>query len=128
MESFNNVMNIFQDKRISFSDLQYSMRSQLAVLHWNENGDRAYTSIWNPRDARAPRRRLGKKVYKAVTYQYRQNIWGAYYDFNFCPTQEMEGKYMNRRNKIMFYSYMLVSKRQIMYNFNMIFWIKKLLA
>ena len=91
VESFNNVMNIFQDKRISFSDLQYSMRSQLAVLHWNENVDRPYTSIWNPRDARAPRRRLGKKVYKAVTYQYRQNIWDAYMTSMFAPPRRWRG-------------------------------------
>ena len=91
VESFNNVMNIFQDKRISFSDLQYSMRSQLAVLHWNENVDRPYTSIWNPRDARAPRRRLGKKVYKAVTYQYRQNIWDAYMTSMFAPPRRRRG-------------------------------------
>ena len=36
VESFNNSMNMFQDKRISFGDLQYSVRSQLAVCHWNE--------------------------------------------------------------------------------------------
>ena len=56
VESFNNVMNIVQDKRINFSNQQFNMRSQLAVLHWNENVDREYTSIWNPRDQRAPRR------------------------------------------------------------------------
>ena len=91
VESFNNVMNIFQDKRISFSDLQYSMRSQLAVLHWNESVNRPYTSIWNSRDARAPRRRLGKKVYKAVTYQYRQNIWEAYITSMVAPTRRRRG-------------------------------------
>ncbi|KAH3876604.1 hypothetical protein DPMN_000451 [Dreissena polymorpha] len=32
VESFNNVMNIFQDKRIAFSDMQYNMRSQLSVF------------------------------------------------------------------------------------------------
>ena len=51
-------MNIFQDKRISFSDTQYNMRAQLAVIHWNENVDRVYTSVWKPRTARAK----GKKI------------------------------------------------------------------
>jgi hypothetical protein len=37
VESFDNGINIFQDKRISFSDEQYKFRSNLAVLHWNEN-------------------------------------------------------------------------------------------
>ena len=44
--SFNNVMNIFQDKRITFSDKEYNMRVYLAVLHWNENADRKHTSKW----------------------------------------------------------------------------------
>ena len=78
VESFNNVMNIFQDKRISFTDQQYNARSQLAVLHWNENVDRGFTSIYNPRDQRAPRRKIGKKNYKALSYKYRQNIWKSY--------------------------------------------------
>ena len=46
VESFNNVINICQDKRISFSSEEYRMRSYLAVLHWNENVDRAETSVW----------------------------------------------------------------------------------
>jgi len=33
VESFNNVMNIFQDKRICFSEEQCKFRSNLAVLH-----------------------------------------------------------------------------------------------
>ncbi|CAC5357022.1 unnamed protein product [Mytilus coruscus] len=35
VESFNNVVNIFQDKRICFGDDQYKLRSNLAVCHWN---------------------------------------------------------------------------------------------
>ena len=55
VENFNNTTNIFQDKRISFSDDNYRVRSQLAVCHWNENIDRKYTSIWNPNRPNAPR-------------------------------------------------------------------------
>ena len=51
VESFNNVINIFQDKRISFSGEQYKFRLNLAVLHWNENVDRKYTSIWKSRNS-----------------------------------------------------------------------------
>jgi hypothetical protein len=36
VESFNNVLNIFQDKRVSFGDKQYKLQSNLAVCHWNE--------------------------------------------------------------------------------------------
>ncbi|OWF48170.1 hypothetical protein KP79_PYT14453 [Mizuhopecten yessoensis] len=33
VESFNNVINIYQDKRIAFSDDQYTSRANLAVCH-----------------------------------------------------------------------------------------------
>lgn len=85
VESFNNVMNIFQDKRICFSDMQYKLRSNLAVLHWNENVDREFTSIWNPKDDTAPRRKKGKKNYKAVGHKYRKSIWDIYMDSMFRP-------------------------------------------
>jgi len=81
VESFNNVMNMFHDKRICFSDSQYLARSHLAVCHWNENVDRPYTSMWKPKqDSKAPRRITGKKNYKVCTYKYRCNIWNKYLD------------------------------------------------
>ena len=92
VESFNTVMNIFQDNRIDFSNQQYNMRSQLAVLHWNENVDREYTSIWNPRDQRAPRRQKGKTMYKAVKYQYRRNIWDTYMASMFNPPRRRRAR------------------------------------
>lgn len=53
VESFNNVINMFHDKRIgSFGQDHYRLRSDLAICHWNENS--------------------GKKK---NTYQYRDNIW-----------------------------------------------------
>ncbi|CAC5410848.1 unnamed protein product [Mytilus coruscus] len=75
VESFNNTMNIFQDKRIAFSNDNYQARSQLAVCHWNENVDCDFTSIWNPNRRHAPRSNIGKKNYKPPTYNYRQSIW-----------------------------------------------------
>lgn len=36
VESFNNTMNIFQDKMIAFGDHTYKAISHLAVFHWNE--------------------------------------------------------------------------------------------
>ena len=63
VEGFNNVINIYQDKRISFSDDVYKARSNLAVCHWNEILDRIYTSIWKP-NHRMPRRVKGKKNFK----------------------------------------------------------------
>ena len=51
VESFNNVMNVFHDKRTAFSDQTYNVRAQLTVLDWNENADRVYTSISEARDS-----------------------------------------------------------------------------
>ena len=77
VESFNNVLNIFQDKRISFGNLEYVRRSHLAVLHWNENVDRPFTSIWVPHEQQQllNHRVAGKKRYVARTYTYCGNIW-----------------------------------------------------
>jgi len=83
VESFNNTMNMFQDKRISFGDIQYNVRSELAVCHWNENVDRAYTSTWNPKQPKAPRRRKGKKIYTACTFGYRDNVWERFVSSEF---------------------------------------------
>ena len=78
VESFNNVMNIFQDKRIAFGDDQYKLRSNLAVVHWNENVDREHTSVYKSRNPNAPRNQKGKKVYKKLTFAYRASIWRKY--------------------------------------------------
>ena len=47
VESFNNTMNIFHDKRIAYGSLEYNTRCHVSVLHWNEN-DRDHTSIYQP--------------------------------------------------------------------------------
>lgn len=47
VESFNYVVNVYQDKRISFSDAQYNARTNLAVCHWNENFDRELIQFGN---------------------------------------------------------------------------------
>lgn len=78
VESFNNVMNIFQDKRICFGYDQYKFRSNLAVCHWNVNVDRGFTSVWRSCNPNAPATQRGKKVYKKLTYNYRINIWNRY--------------------------------------------------
>ena len=76
VESFNNLMNVFQDKRISYGNPQYLARSQIAVCHWNENQGRPCTSRWHPKsNPRAPRCKNGKKNYVACTYKYRDSVW-----------------------------------------------------
>lgn len=61
-ESFNHDMNIYTDKRTSFSNQEYNARSNLAVLQWNENMNREHTSVWTLRDQRDPRKKAGKKL------------------------------------------------------------------
>lgn len=78
VESFNNVLNVFQDKRVNFSSEVYQMRGRLATCQWNENVDRPFTSVNRRPSARAPRRRVGKKAYKKHTYQWRGNIWQGF--------------------------------------------------
>ena len=50
VESFNNVINVYKNKRIAFGDEQYNTRNNLAVCHWNENVDREHTSVSNPQN------------------------------------------------------------------------------
>jgi hypothetical protein len=79
VESFNNVLNIFQDKRISFSSETYDTRAKLATLHWNENVDRAYTSEWRA-PSQANKRSRTKRNYKATTYRYKQKLWQRFFN------------------------------------------------
>lgn len=59
VESFNNTLNVFQDKRICFSDKIYKLRSNLAICHWNEN------------------LQLPEGQY---SYNYRENIFSKFID------------------------------------------------
>jgi len=79
VESFNNVMNIFQDKRICFSSTVYDMRTKLAVLHWNCNVDRGHTSIQQGK-GKSSRSKCGKKVLKSLSYAYCSVLWNSYMD------------------------------------------------
>ena len=80
VESFNNTMNMFHDKHVFYSDLEYGMRSHIAVLYWNEHVGRHHTSIWMPTSAnragtRGARRRNN---YKDATFRHRSNVWVCY--------------------------------------------------
>ncbi|CAH1791965.1 unnamed protein product [Owenia fusiformis] len=73
VESFNNVLNVFHDKRIVFGKEQYEMRTNLTILHWNENVDRDFTSTWEKRDENLIIQT--RKNLKPVTFQYKSLIW-----------------------------------------------------
>ena len=65
-------MNMFQDKRICFGNQTYQTRSFLAVCHWNENVDRAYTSVWNPPRPNAPRSKKKEKSVQGPNIQIQR--------------------------------------------------------
>ena len=84
VESFNNVLNIYRDKRISMLDSTYRMRTTLAILHWNKNVDRPYTSVSQPdpnnRDPKSSRQQQGKRNYKQQDFSYTNTIWNRLVD------------------------------------------------
>ncbi|KAI8503775.1 Orexin receptor type 2 [Branchiostoma belcheri] len=75
VESFNNALLIYHDKRICFGLESYLMRINLAVLDWNENVDRDHTSEWECEDATDPRRRENMKQLVEKKYIFRKNVW-----------------------------------------------------
>lgn len=77
VESFNNTMNMFHDKRIYYGDLEYKTRSYMAVIYWNENSGREHTSVWT-RAKVGTRGNRSIKVYKKATYAYQGNVWRNY--------------------------------------------------
>ena len=81
VESFNNTLNVYQDKRIAFGSEQYNVRAFLGTLHWNENASKEYTSISLKADPKAPRRLIGKRNYQKKTFKFRNNIWMRYIKF-----------------------------------------------
>ena len=74
VESFNNALLVYRDKRIQFGDKEYT-RSQMAVFDWNENVDRDYTSISNNEDARRPRCRSGHENLVPKTNKFSKKLW-----------------------------------------------------
>jgi hypothetical protein len=77
VESFNNSLNMFHDKRIVFYK-QYKMRTDLTICHWNENVDRPYTSIYS--GEKVGTRSKGKKYLTPQRFQYRTNIFSRIID------------------------------------------------
>ena len=76
VEGFNNVLNIFHDKRIYFSDRNsYKMRTDLAICHWNDNVNRPYTSVWT-----GPNGHMVRKNFTKAKLDYRERIWAKLMD------------------------------------------------
>ena len=83
VESFNNTLNIWHDKRINFMEMQFKMRTNWAILHWNENVDRPFTSIWEGPAHNAQGHGVTKKVLSPCTYVYRDTVWNTYMGYIF---------------------------------------------
>lgn len=75
VESYNNACLIYHDKRICFGKREYKRRSDMAILDWNENVDRDFSSVTLVEDVRNPRRQTGKKVLKPKTNKFVKFLW-----------------------------------------------------
>ncbi len=75
VESFNNALLQYHDKRICFGLRVYTMRINLAVIDWNEHVDRPHTSERRIVDAANPRRQQPVPVLAAKTYAWRNEMW-----------------------------------------------------
>ncbi|KAM7284747.1 uncharacterized protein LOC115313090 [Ixodes scapularis] len=71
VESFNNAMLIYLDKRIPYFDNSYNLRESLAVLDWNEHVGRQSHIV---EESCHPDRQGGKKKYSMKTYSFIQEI------------------------------------------------------
>ncbi|CAH1253420.1 Hypp1174 [Branchiostoma lanceolatum] len=78
VESFNNALLQYHDKRIVFGRDQYLMRSHLSILDWNEHVDREHTSIIRRQSATNPRAVEGHRVLKRKTNSFKATIWEKY--------------------------------------------------
>uniref|UniRef100_A0A090X9T5 Uncharacterized protein n=1 Tax=Ixodes ricinus TaxID=34613 RepID=A0A090X9T5_IXORI len=74
IESFNNSMLIYLDKRVHYQDKSYNLRQSLALLDWNEHVGRGHTSIYLIEDCQHPDRQGGKKKYVRKTYSFVRKI------------------------------------------------------
>ena len=75
VESFNNVALVYHDKRISFGNKEYKRRTNMAVLDWNQNVDRDYTSITSYEDPQRPRKIQGHKNLTPKSFKYLDSLW-----------------------------------------------------
>lgn len=82
VESFNHMLLTYASKRIHFSTCTFNMRMHLAVLDWNENVNRAYTSTHRVADLRRPDRPTPMKVLVDKTYNFVDVFWEAYMEHN----------------------------------------------
>lgn len=81
VESFNNCLLQYHDKRIVFGENTYRLRINLSILDWNENVDRRCTSVSFVESATCVRRSSGHKVLVRKTFSFREEIFRKWMDF-----------------------------------------------
>lgn len=80
VESFNNALLQYHDKRINFSEKVYRFRTNIATLDWNEHVNRKVTSEKDITDPLTSRRKVKTKVLKRKTYNCWSEIWLNFVD------------------------------------------------
>ena len=74
IESYNNSVLIYLDKRIHYQNRMYEIRRDLSVMDWNEHVDRPFTSTYRQIRPDHMGRRSGKRRYKKKTYNFVNDI------------------------------------------------------
>jgi hypothetical protein len=85
VESFNNALLQFHDKRIVFGERAYKMRTNLALIDWNWNVNRDHPSVKFVADDKAPRRQVGKPILVKKSYDYRDIILDRWMNASMHP-------------------------------------------
>ena len=68
VESFNNSMNIFHDKRIgSYGHKHYILKTNLAVCHWNEN--------IKSKEKRATYKYADNILFRCISQEFSTCLW-----------------------------------------------------
>lgn len=90
VESFNHQLLTYLPKRIHFSTVTFKMRMNLAVLDWNENVNRSYTSASKVKDLRRPDRRTPMKVLVRKKYNFVELLWAMFVTHNQVDLMEVD--------------------------------------
>jgi hypothetical protein len=78
VESFNNVVLVYADKRVHYGNTMYALRLNLAILDWNENVDRPASSLKHYQRAKNPRSIAPTRVLRRKTFNFVMRIWDAF--------------------------------------------------
>ena len=78
VESYNNTLLQYHDKRIVFGESTYKMRTELSLLDWNENVDCPITSRQEVEEITAPRGKVGLPVHVNKTFNFKASLWNRW--------------------------------------------------